>query len=230
MLGAISGYSAHSAYIWDSYRTSALTPAQRMQLAQQTDAAANTRPAAPEYPVQPVRSVAPTASNPSAASEEALLLFGENDPSAMAVRMRIQYPNNTDEATQPLLNDDDTVKSPYEIMDEDTCQTCEERKYQDGSDDPGVSFKTPAHIDSSIAASVVRGHEMEHVVREQASAQREGREVVSQTVTLHNSICPECGKVYVSGGTTRTVTAAARGYESYEPQGGQDKPAFAATA
>ena len=58
------------------------------------------------------------------------------------------------------------------------------------------------------AAAVVRGHEQEHVVREQAKAEREDRKVVSQSVTLHNSICPECGRTYVSGGTTRTTTKA----------------------
>ena len=57
-------------------------------------------------------------------------------------------------------------------------------------------------------ASAVRGHEQEHVVREQAKAKREDRRVVSQSVTLHTDICPECGKTYISGGTTRTVTAA----------------------
>ncbi len=86
------------------------------------------------------------------------------------------------------------------------CQTCEQRKYQDGSDDAGVSFKTPTRIDPGQVASAVRGHEMEHVYREQAKAQREGRKVVSQSVTLHTAICPECGKVYISGGTTRTAT------------------------
>ena len=49
---------------------------------------------------------------------------------------------------------------------------------------------------------------MEHVYREQAKADREGRKVVSQSVTMHTEICPECGKSYVSGGTTRTVTKA----------------------
>lgn len=88
------------------------------------------------------------------------------------------------------------------------CQTCKNRKYQDGSDDPGVSFKSASHIDPDTASSVVRGHEMEHVYRNQAKAEREGREVVSQTVTLHTGICPECGRSYVSGGETRTVTRA----------------------
>lgn len=86
------------------------------------------------------------------------------------------------------------------------CQTCKKRKYQDGSNDPGVSFKTPQSVSPRAAASAVRGHEMEHVFREQAKAMREGREVVSQNVVLHTGICPECGGIYVSGGTTRTVT------------------------
>lgn len=108
---------------------------------------------------------------------------------------------------QENVKDDKETKSARETMEEEECQTCEERKYQDGSDDPGVSFKTPGHIDADVAGSVVRGHEMEHVNREQAKAKLENREVLHQSVTLHNAICPECGKVYASGGTTRTVTA-----------------------
>ena len=42
------------------------------------------------------------------------------------------------------------------------CQTCKNRKYQDGSDEM-VSFKSAAHIPASAAASVVRSHEQEHV-------------------------------------------------------------------
>ena len=93
-------------------------------------------------------------------------------------------------------------------MEEAECQTCKNRKYQDGSDDPGVSFKNPTNIAPEQAASAVRGHEMEHVVREQAKAQREDRRVVQQSVTLHTDICPECGDVFISGGTTRTTTKA----------------------
>ena len=65
-----------------------------------------------------------------------------------------------------------------------------------------------AAADPELAASKVRGHEMEHVVREQAKALREDREVVSQSVSYQTAICPECGRAYVSGGTTRTTTAA----------------------
>lgn len=86
------------------------------------------------------------------------------------------------------------------------CQTCKNRRYQDGSDDAGVSFKTPTKVDPKAAASAVRSHEQEHVSRNRSKAEREGKEIVSQTVTIHTGICPECGKVYVSGGTTRTTT------------------------
>ncbi|HEX3027744.1 MAG TPA: hypothetical protein VHT34_00205 [Clostridia bacterium] len=86
------------------------------------------------------------------------------------------------------------------------CQTCKNRQYQDGSNDPGVSFKTPGHIDPGSSASVVMSHEQEHVRNETAKASSEGRKVVSQSVSLETSVCPECGRVYVSGGKTRTVT------------------------
>lgn len=100
------------------------------------------------------------------------------------------------------------AESAQEALEAGECETCESRKYQDGSDDMGVSFQTPTNIKPEQAASAVRGHEMEHVYREQAKADREGRKVVSQNVTMHTEICPECGKSYVSGGTTRTVTKA----------------------
>lgn len=105
-----------------------------------------------------------------------------------------------------LLKKTDGAKSAQEVFEEGECKTCAERKYQDGSDDPGVSFKTAAHISPDQAAAKVRSHEYEHVVREQAEAEREDKEVVSQSVRLHTSICPECGRSYVSGGVTNTVT------------------------
>ena len=86
------------------------------------------------------------------------------------------------------------------------CQTCKNRMYQDGSNDPGVSFKSPAHIDPANAASVVMAHEQEHVAHEQAKARAEGGKVLYQSVVLHTGICPECGRTYVAGGTTHTVS------------------------
>ena len=88
------------------------------------------------------------------------------------------------------------------------CETCKNRKYVDQSDDPSVSFQSPAHISPGQSAAVVMSHEREHVANEQARAEQEGRKVVSQTVSLSMGVCPECGRVYVAGGTTRTVTVS----------------------
>lgn len=93
-------------------------------------------------------------------------------------------------------------------IDNGECQTCKNRKYQDVSDDSGVSYQTPTKIATSQVAAAVVSHEQEHVARNQAKAEKEDRKVVSQSVTLHTAVCPECGKTYVSGGTTRTVTKA----------------------
>lgn len=164
-------------------------------------------------PVQPVPEVAPVRRETPQWEVRLPEARQGADPVEMAVRGRIQYvdPDTLQEETAVQ-----ETKSAQEVMAEGECQTCKERKYQDGSNDPGVSYKTPTNIDPSQAASSVRSHEQEHVTREQAKAQREGREVVSQSVTLHTAICPECGKVYVSGGTTRTSTRAQQAAQAYQ--------------
>lgn len=86
------------------------------------------------------------------------------------------------------------------------CATCESRRYQDGSDDSGVSFQTPQHIAPQASIGRVRAHESEHVRREDAKADREDRRVISQTVSIKMATCPECGRSYAAGGITKTVT------------------------
>jgi len=88
------------------------------------------------------------------------------------------------------------------------CYTCQNRKYVDQSDDASVSFQTPTNINPSMAGAVVASHEQEHVRNEQARAHRDDREIVNQTVTLTYDFCPECGRNYVSGGTTRTTSVS----------------------
>jgi len=100
--------------------------------------------------------------------------------------------------------DDKTLKQIGAIE----CQTCASRTYQDGSNDPGVSFKSPQHISPEMSGAIVMSHEMEHVVNEQAKAESEDRQVISQSVQIHTDSCPECGKSYVSGGVTKTTTGA----------------------
>jgi len=89
------------------------------------------------------------------------------------------------------------------------CKTCENRRYQDKSSDSGVSMQSPTKVDPKSAEAAVRAHEYQHVSRNKAKADRNDREVVSQSVSIKRTICPECGKSVVSGGETRTVTKEA---------------------
>lgn len=83
------------------------------------------------------------------------------------------------------------------------CQTCKNRKYQDGSDEM-VSYKSAAHIAPQAAGAAVRAHEQEHVSNAYKKAAAGNGKVLNASVSIHMSVCPECGRSYVSGGTTRT--------------------------
>lgn len=205
MVGSVTGlsYASPSLLYMQNIRNN--TPAQSERIA---------------LPVQSVPAVREVISNDDKFSIEALLQQHDSDAVGMAARMRINYPD-----TQQIQD----IKSAQEVFEEAECQTCAERKYKDGSDDPGVSFKTATHLSPEQAASAVRGHEMEHVTRNQAKAQREDREIVSQSVTIHTDICPECGRVYTSGGTTRTVTRGNADNETQQENQPQ-QPSFSAVA
>lgn len=95
------------------------------------------------------------------------------------------------------------VKSPGRKSSPAECQTCKNRKYQDGSDEM-VSFKSATHISPQAAASAVRSHEQEHVSNAYKKAAQNNGKVISANVAIHTSVCPECGRSYVSGGTTST--------------------------
>ena len=92
------------------------------------------------------------------------------------------------------------LNTPYNTGE---CQTCKERKYQDGSNEM-VSFKSAAHISPNASAAVIRSHEQEHVTNAYSDAATKNGKVIRASVTLHTDICPECGRSYVSGGTTST--------------------------
>ena len=180
------------------------------------------RGASPGTPVEPVSPIGAVNVNGTNGIANAIPFLRKGmDPAELAVRMRIQY-------ADPSKEEGAGVDAAQKAAEDAECQTCKERKYQDGSDDAGVSYQTPTHIAPEQAASAVRGHEMEHVVRERAAAKREDRRVVSQSVTMHTSICPECGRVYVSGGTTRTTTASKP--DTAEAMQQQDGKNFSAAA
>ena len=276
MIGGISGVGGFGMGSVGAFYPSRLSEHVRntrgAQQARQGQVWTARKSASPEAPVEPVSPVRPVSRDEASLPELTARL--ENDPAAMAGRMRTRYGEVTPEGlfvetgkeglspvqgsrknalegqlfqAEEALGRNDLegaedvlqngapklpglpgqeeqipglpgqeeageaalgAESAQDALKQGECETCEKRKYQDGSDDMGVSYQTPTNIKPEQAASAVRGHEMEHVYREQAKADREGRKVVSQSVTMHSEICPECGKSFVSGGTTRTVTKA----------------------
>lgn len=92
---------------------------------------------------------------------------------------------------------------PGKVSETGKCETCENRKYQDGSDEM-VSFKSAAKISPEAAAGTVRSHEQEHVRNAYTKAEQGGGKVLSASVAIKTSICPDCGSSYVAGGTTST--------------------------
>ena len=96
------------------------------------------------------------------------------------------------------------IKQPGRKSSPSECQTCKNRKYQDGSNESNVSFKSAQHIDPASAYSEVSAHEGEHVSNAYNKAREGNGEVVQASVAIHTAICPECGRIYVSGGTTTT--------------------------
>lgn len=85
------------------------------------------------------------------------------------------------------------------------CETCANRKYQDGSNEGDVSFKAPGHIDPGSSAATVMAHEQEHVANAYEKAEKGNGKVVRASVRLETSVCPECGRSYISGGVTNTM-------------------------
>ena len=61
-----------------------------------------------------------------------------------------------------------------------------------------VSFKVAAHISPQAAPTAVRAHEQEHVSNAYKKAAQNNGKVLSATVSIHSSVCPECGRSYVS--------------------------------
>jgi len=106
------------------------------------------------------------------------------------------FPGKTDKSAHPDKRSG--IQDPNE-----ECQTCKNRKYQDGSDEM-VSFKSPKHVSPEAAAGAVRAHEQEHVSNAYKKAAQGNGKVINASVSIHTAICPECGRSYVSGGTTHT--------------------------
>ncbi len=112
--------------------------------------------------------------------------------------------NAASNSQKPVVNPGESTKvSPGRKSSPAECETCKNRKYQDGSDEM-VSFKSAAHISPEASASRVRAHEQEHVNNAYSKAAQKDGKVISANVSLKTAVCPECGRSYVAGGTTST--------------------------
>lgn len=98
----------------------------------------------------------------------------------------------------PYALGNDRAEKDSAVSSSEECQTCKNRKYQDGSDEM-VSFKSAAHVSPQAAAGRVRAHEGEHVSNAYDKAAQKNGTVVYASVSIHTSVCPECGRTYVSG-------------------------------
>ncbi|MDE7272675.1 MAG: hypothetical protein K2N95_06370 [Lachnospiraceae bacterium] len=128
--------------------------------------------------------------NPSARSAES-----DANPNAINLLAKDEEPNAAP----------DKVKKAGRRSSPEDCETCANRKYQDGSDENNVSFKTASHISPEAAGAKVRAHEGEHVSNAYKKAAQKNGEVLNASVAIHTSICPECGRTYISGGVTNTM-------------------------
>ena len=111
------------------------------------------------------------------------------------------------EGPKAILNPGESTKAnPGKRVSPAECETCKNRKYQDGSDEM-VSFKSAQHISPQAAASRVRGHEAEHVSNAYKDAAMNNGKVLQASVSIRTAVCPECGRTYVAGGETCTKIA-----------------------
>lgn len=126
----------------------------------------------------------------------------------ISIRNNAPYMRNNSTVKNNINNIVQEASQKTPISEVGVCKTCSSRTYQDGSNDIGVSFKSPTRIDPSSAPSMIASHEQEHVANNKRAAEKSGGEVIFQNVTLSTNICPECKRVYVSGGVTKAAIAS----------------------
>lgn len=130
-------------------------------------------------------------------------------PSSMLPLSDLGYvtdPVRTGGINEKGYNPEDTTAAGLKKTGKTECQTCKSRKYKDGSNEM-VSFKSAAHISPESSGAKVRAHEQEHVSNAYSKAAQKNGKVLQASVSIHTSVCPECGRTYVSGGTTNTKIA-----------------------
>lgn len=163
-----------------------------------------------ESPLSPVKAVPEVYSNSETEREIKTPEEMQHDREVAMAILKGKSPRDA-ENLNPYL--EKMIKEQLEPEDGE-CETCENRKYVDGSNEGNVSFKSAQTISPESAASRVLAHEYEHVRNAMREDQKEDAELVSVSVSLKTAICPECGKSYVAGGETRTTMRYSQGGET----------------
>ena len=102
--------------------------------------------------------------------------------------MAVSGIGNYGNGMQSALNyGESAVKSPGRKSSPAECETCKNRKYQDGSDEM-VSFKSAAHISPGASGSRVRAHEQEHVSNAYKKAAQKNGKVMAANVSVRTSV------------------------------------------
>lgn len=153
------------------------------------------------------RTVGSTAAGSSARAVGSSAAASRDDTAKRLEKLGIKDPayeaRKKADPVQRKLEENDPQTKAKKAMGLEECETCKNRKYVDGSDEM-VSFKSPTHVSPEAAAGAVMAHEQEHVSNAYSKAAKAGGEVVQASVAIHTAVCPECGRTYVSGGTTTT--------------------------
>ncbi len=77
-----------------------------------------------------------------------------------------------------------------------------------------VNQVTPVNTDNTVDSSrkvapvecqTCKNRRYQDVSDEQVSFKTPGKELVSASVSLKLAVCPECGRSYIAGGTTKTL-------------------------
>lgn len=171
-----------------------------------------------ESPLSPVKAVPEVYSNSETEREIKTPEEMQHDREVAMAILKGKSPRDAENLNPHL---EKMIKEQLEPEDGE-CETCENRKYVDGSNEGNVSFKSAQTISPESAASRVLAHEYEHVRNAMREDQKEDAELVSVSVSLKTAICPECGKSYVAGGETRTTMRYTPGGES-TPKGDSNK-------
>ena len=133
--------------------------------------------------------------------------IGSNPYSAYAAAMSYAQPavsSSQVQESKPIVNPGESTEvAPGRKSSPAECQTCKNRKYQDGSDEM-VSYKGATHISPETSVSKVMAHEQEHVANAYEKAAKGGGKVLQASVQIKMAICPECGRAYSAGGCTTT--------------------------